>query len=364
MEVEESMRIGIVTQPLYANYGGILQNYALQQVLKTMGHTPVTLDYMPSLSFGRYLLYAGKGVLCALSPSRRHPIKPYRRFLERPDSIDTFVRNQIDLTRTIQEYTKKTLRKYGIETLIVGSDQVWRYAYASHYIQDMYLDFAREYPCRKIAYGASFGTDIWDYPNHISAEIKNLAKAFDAISVREDSGVTLCRENLGITAQTVLDPTLLLNADQYERFCTGPEPEEAPYLAAYVLDQNDEKNAYIQALAESKRLNIRQMTVSEKGASIEEWLTSIRNAAFVVTDSYHGSLFSIIFRKQFQTFINKERGADRFLTLFGKMGLTDRLLDKIPTELTIKAPIDYTSVEMKLQQLKVESIAFLRNSIK
>ena len=78
------MRVGIVTQPLYANYGGILQNFALQQVLRKMGHTAVTLDYMPSLSFGRYLLYAGKGVLCALSPSRRHPINRITIFWNGP----------------------------------------------------------------------------------------------------------------------------------------------------------------------------------------------------------------------------------------------------------------------------------------
>ena len=358
------MRVGIITQPLYANYGGILQNFALQQVLKGTGHAPVTLDYMPSLSFGRYLLYAGKGLLCALSPTRRHPIKPYKHFLERPANIDAFVRNHIRLTQTIPAYTKRLLRKTGVEALIVGSDQVWRYAYTSHYIRDMYLAFARDYSCPKLAYGASLGVETWDYPNDVTRDVRELVKQFNAISVREDSGVVLCREQLGVEARIVLDPTLLLDASVYDNFCSAPAPEEAPYLAAYVLDRNEEKDAYIQSLAISKGLVVKEMTVSDQGASIEEWLTTIRNAAFVVTDSYHGSLFSILFQRQFQTILNKERGADRFTTIFGKLGLRDVLLATIPATPAIGSEIDYPAVRTKLETLRRESLAYLADVLK
>ena len=355
--------IGIITQPLCANYGGILQNYALQQVLKRLGHVPVTLDYLPSLSFGRYLLYAGKGALCALLPSKRHPLKPYRHFLQRPADIASFVRDYISTTDTISRYTKRTLKKYRIEAIIVGSDQVWRYAYNSHYLEDMYLDFVKGYPCRRIAYGASFGIEDWDYPEDRASKAKALIKLFQRVSVREQSAVRLCREHLDTCAELVLDPTLLLDAADYEGFCSAPGSDGKPYLAAYILDINAEKRAYIQSVAGARGLEIKDMTVSDNGVSIEEWLTTIRNAEYVITDSYHGSLFSIIFKKQFQTIINKERGTDRFLTVFDQLGLQHRLLDSIPAGATDNGPVDYTLVSAALHQLREGSISFLQKAL-
>ena len=345
------MKVGIVTQPLYANYGGILQNYALQQVLKKMGHEPVTLDYMPSLSFGRYILYAGKGLLCYLSPGRRHPIKPYSHYLKRPADIDSFVKENISLSKTIPGYTRRVLDKNGIEAVIVGSDQVWRYSYNSHYLEDMYLAFAKDYPCRKIAYGASFGVEKWDYPDTRTVEANNLIKQFDAISVRENSAASLCKENLGVDAQVVSDPTLLLEASDYERFCSRPEPGSAPYLAAYVLDRNEEKGACIEAIAKERGLHVREMTVSRDGCSIEEWLSAIKNADYVVTDSYHGTLFSILFEKPFKVFVNKERGADRFLTLFDRLGIKE-------------GQPDYGTVVPRLEAFRKESLGFISNNLK
>ena len=357
------MKVGIVTQPLCANYGGILQNFALQQVLKKMGHEPITMDYMPSLSFGRYLLYAGKGVLCALSPSRRHPIKPYSHFLKRPSEIDLFVQDNISLTKTIPAYTKRVLEKYGIEAIIVGSDQVWRYSYNSHHLGDTFLDFAKDYSCRKIAYGASFGVEKWDYPDNETERVKPLARLFDSISVREDSGVILCQNELGVDAEIVLDPTLLLKASAYERFCPKPDPLEKPYLAAYVLDINDEKSAYIHSVAAEKGLGVKMMTVSGSGCSIEEWLSIIKNAEFVITDSYHGSLFSILFGKQFQTFVNEERGADRFVTLFRRLGIMDRLLYTVQGKSVPDDGIDYERVGTELTLLRKKSMSFLSSAL-
>lgn len=357
------MKTGIITQPLYANYGGILQNYALQQVLKEMGHEPVTLDYMPSLSLGRYILYAGKGLLCALSPSKRHPIKPYRHFLQRPPKIDSFVRNNVTLTGSLTDYTKRVLKRNGIDALIVGSDQVWRYSYNSHYIEDMYLAFAEGYPCKKIAYGASFGVEKWNYPENKTNEARALAKQFDAVSVREDSGSRLCRDSLGIEAVTVLDPTLLLCAADYEKFCASPNPAEPPYLAAYVLDLTEEKEEYIRKVAAAKGLEVKMMTVSNAGVSIEDWLSSIKNAQYVITDSYHGSIFSIIFGKQFLTFINKKRGADRFITLFGKLGLLAHLADGSAVEPESSDEIDYSTVHKELAILREQSLQFLSSSL-
>lgn len=357
------MRIGIVTHPLFFNYGGILQNYALQQVLIRMGHTPITLDYMSSLTFKKYLRLTGKRLVSAPFLSKLSSIKPYRPFVERAPQIESFVQNNIVLSRTFSKYTKQLLEENQIDAIIVGSDQVWRYSYSYHYLEDMFLDFARDYSCLKITYAASFGVDIWDYPVDRANNVKELVKQFNAVSIREDSGVVLCRKELGIDAVTALDPTLLLYSTDYERFCAELDPEEEPFLTAYVLDMTEEKYSYIDAVAKVRGLKVKILVASETGASIEEWLSSIKNAEFVITDSYHGSIFSLIFKKQFQTFINRGRGQDRFTTLFRRLDLMNRLIDPPFSLLAEDDVIDYSAVSLRLRNLREESLAFLGSSL-
>lgn len=357
------MKVGIITTPLYANYGGVLQNYALQQVLRKMGHDPVTLDYMPSLSFWRYCLYAGKTVACALMPSKRHPLKPYHHFLQRPEEFNRFVSDRIARTSTMVDYSTRQLSRYGIQALVVGSDQVWRYKYNHFHMEDMYLAFAKSLKCKKIAYAASFGVEEWDYPEDVTLRIRDLAKSFDAVSVRESSGVILCRNFLGIDARVVLDPTLLLSEDDYASICKQEDQNADPYIASYILDSDERKQELVDSFAEERGLAVRNMTVSENGCSIEEWLSTIRNAEFVITDSFHGSVYSIIFRKQFLTFVNRDRGADRFNTLFSALGLNDRLLEEDISSLGEISRIEYEAVRTRLESLRKESYDFLKGTL-
>ena len=357
------MKVGIITQPLIINYGGILQNYAMQQVLKRSGHTAITLNYMPSLSFGRYILYVGKAIVCVPFPSLRHAIKPYKHFRERPIQTKSFVANNISITKPIPKFTRHLLKKNRIDAILLGSDQVWRYKFSHYYWEDMFLAFAKHYHCRKIAYGASFGVEEWDCPQELKIKARKLVKQFDYVSVREDSGMDICRRELGVEAVTVLDPTLLLNAKDYEQFCYPSNPNESPYLAAYVLDMNDEKSEYIRTFAEKKGLKVKLMTISDNKVPVEEWLSTIKNAEYVITDSYHGSIFSIIFQRQFYTFINKKRGSDRFYSLFRKLNLQSRLIEKkiqIPDD---NDGIDYYAVYEELKKLREESLSFLLSSL-
>ena len=357
------MRVGIVTQPLYANYGGILQNYALQQVLKKMGHEPITLDYMPSLPFWRYCLYAGKTFLFALIPSKRHHLKPYRHFLQRPKELKRFVDNHIAHTKTVASYSARQLTQNGIEAIVVGSDQVWRYKYNNEIIDDKFLAFAKGIGCRKIAYAASFGVDKWDYPDDVTARVKGLVKQFNAVSVRETSASVLCRNILGVEAPVVLDPTLLLTREDYLPFCTSMQVSTGPYIASYVLDEDERKQGMINCFAKEKGLLVKKMIVSDDGCPIEEWLTTIKNAEYVITDSFHGSVFSILFGKQFYTFDNKGRGADRFYTLFSALGLMSRLLDDSATSFP-DGIIDYTLVGTMLDPMREKSVEFLKGVLK
>lgn len=321
------MKIGIVTQPLHANYGGVLQNYALQQVLKRMGHEVWTIDYRKY----EWLDWADMAWRVLAHKMLGHQVKFGRipaeqRQLEIP--LRRFVNRYMQLTvpRT-KMFSKQTIRKYALDALVVGSDQVWRPMY-NYDVRDCFLKFAQGLPVKRVAYAASFGTDTWEFTQEQTAECAALAKQFDGISVREKSGVELCHDRLGVEAVHVLDPTLLLLAEDYEALCKDI-PQRKPFVFAYILDKNEEKLQAIQRFAEQRGLPY-YIKSADEGVSmddtIELWLSYFRDAAFVITDSFHGTAFSINFNKDFYVFGNAQRGNSRFDSLLGQLGLQDRII--------------------------------------
>lgn len=363
------MKIAIVTEPLYCNYGCLLQNYALQQVLIGMGHEPVTLDFMPSLPFGRYLLYVAKNVLMFPFVSSKKKLKRYSHFLERPRSVARFVDERIVHTGMLERYSASVLKRYSVDAVVVGSDQVWRLEYNNEYkgnLLDMYLAFAGdEYV--KIAYAASIGVEKWNYPDSLTEKCRTCIGKFSSVSVRENSAVELCREYLDAGAELVLDPTLLLEAGSYDVLLDSDSGGGCDkYLAVYILDMTDGKRKFIEETAAGYNLEVRYMDGSDNCPfSVGEWLTTIKNAEYVITDSYHGSLFSIIFGKLFVTFINPERGKDRFTTLFSRLGLESRLYeaDGLADIGVLREPIDYLSVNKCLSEMRRHSLNYISKSL-
>ena len=201
------------------------------------------------------------------------------------------------------------------EAIIVGSDQVWRPKY-NYRIEDMFLKFAEKLPVRRIAYAASFGVDNWEYTSKQTFECAALAKKFDAISVREESGVKLCKEHLGVDATWVLDPTLLLTKEDYESICRDTPVCNEKYIAVYVLDENENVTATYEKESAARGLVVKKFHAdSESTLTVPEWLAMFRDASFVVTDSFHGTVFSIICGKEFKCIYNEGRGAARFESL-------------------------------------------------
>ena len=205
------MKIGILTQPLHTNYGGLLQAFALQTVLKRMGHTVLTVDWAHDNSYMQWVIDCCKASIhrLMLHPAQ-FPLLPYKvKYMRR--FTDSFIASYIAITESMHRISAKKLEKYGFDAYVVGSDQVWRLAYNAH-IEWMYLSFVKDRSVKRVAYAASFGIDYWDYPQTISQTCADLAQRFDCISVREKEAVRIVNDNLGMPAQCVLDPTLLLNA--------------------------------------------------------------------------------------------------------------------------------------------------------
>src|SRR5690606_19494961 len=230
----------------------------------------------------------------------------------------------INADNDLSEYFKNNT----FDAVIVGSDQTWRPKYSPN-IYNYYLDFLEEnQQIKKIAYASSFGTAEWEYTTEETEKCKKLVKQFDAISVREAAGVDLCKNKLGVDATHLLDPTLLLTADDYSEIIN--RPKENKELFTYVLDESKEKQDFINEV--SQKLNLKQHT--NQGISfnanvkrpleelikppLETWLQGFRDAEFVITDSFHGTVFSIINKKPFISLVNVERGASRFESFLSK----------------------------------------------
>lgn len=323
------MNIVILTQALLNNYGGLLQDYALQQVLKKMGHSVLTIDFRVRNNYRPLWLVLLNRFAAIFLNLLGRKIDRYTipRFQKRGAAADSFVKEYIDKTRCVSKYSLKLLNELNVSACVVGSDQVWRPKY-NYYLEDMFLDFCRGRNLKRIAYAASFGVDGWEYTSKQTKKCSGLAQKFNAISVREESGVKLCKEYLGVEATWVLDPTLLLTKDDYLPICKEVPISTEKYLAVYVLDENEHVIAVYEKEAAMRGLEVKKFHANEKSTlTVPEWLAMFRDASCVVTDSFHGTVFSMIFGKEFKCIYNESRGSARFDSLLKlyKLGKLDEM---------------------------------------
>lgn len=372
------MKIGILTQHLGNNYGGILQNWALQQVLKDLGYIPITIKYIHRYKLKKgfnYIYSIGAYIIKHLI---RHRTRIYNKlpWERKPNNeLFKFIKNNIHLSKyqNLNNKGEKKLLRNRFKYIIIGSDQVWRPKYNKNYLNLMYCSIVpKESDICRIAYAASFGTKDWEYDVNQSEMAKKAIKGFKAISVREKSGIKLCKEYLNADASFVLDPTFLLTPQHYLRLI----PENTlrnlgkGKMGIYILDDTEEKRNLIDEISQVLKLEphyigkINQKTYQKD--SIEEWLAAFAKCEFIITDSFHGTAFSIIFNKPFITILNKDRGMERFISLLSELDLLERLMN--PSEIQkgqiiIRNDIDWGKVNSKLNNLRRDSINFLTNAL-
>lgn len=337
------MKIAIMTQPLGKNYGGIMQAWALQQVLKRMGHEPVTIDRQPDAKSPAYhAARLGYRTLRKALGKRKAPINFERHLPIILQHTQAFIDQNLSMSEPLDSTAKLKahFEREQYDAVIVGSDQTWRPKYSPN-IDNFFLDFLEGSNIKRIAYASSFGVDEWEFTEEQTQRCAVLAKQFDAISVREDSAVELCRKYLGVEATHVLDPTLLLEKADYEQLL-GPERlEESPSAVyTYFLDRTPEKLALAQRIGDklgcavyscqAKRALFEEYTDLQDWVmpDIKDWLAGFANSSFIVTDSFHGVIFSIVFGKDFVSIGNIDRGAARFDSVLGIYGLKEKLLQE------------------------------------
>lgn len=392
-------RVGLLTLPLHTNYGGILQAAALYQYLMAIGKEVVFLEreqpmplrrrvvikllsalpFLPALAAALPQKQEGESVL-------RTRVRSYVGAAVRERKIARhypFRRRYLPLTSGrlgSGAQMAAAVREFKLDAVVVGSDQVWRLDYAPGGDRiDFFLGFAADPSIRKISYAASFGRGSWTYPE-LTAQASECLARFHAVSVRETSGIDICAQVLGRKdARHVLDPTLLIDPAFFDSVAApSAGASRNKLLLSYMLDEEPDRpfvsKEVASALGGDYAINWLALDDSREADSgtgkttidVPSWLRAFMDADFVVTDSFHGTVFSIIFKKNFIAILNESRGTDRFTSLLDQLGLRDRLVTD-PTSEKLRElatqSINFAPVEARLDMLRAQSAAFLQEAL-
>lgn len=335
------------------NYGSAITSFAMNRVLKSFGKTVLMLDFP----------IVGKEV------PKQKPNTASRRFAK----------------HFYEESMMYPLSKYGLfnyhcETFLVGSDQLWNW-YSNKDVGSYYffLDFV-DNKHKKIAYSTSFGHEYVYYPENMRLKVGYYLSRFDAISVREESAVNVCGRDFGVPSVKTVDPVFLCDKSDYlEAIALSKAELHTPYVLAYILNPDEEKINAVKFVASQKNLpyyiildgqgdfeKLKKQANDKnvlENLEISDWLKYFYNSEFIVTDSFHGFCFSIIFEKEMIAFPNKLRGLTRFESLARLTGLTERLVyscDEIKRSCIYNGEIDFNDVKERMEP----EISFSRKWLK
>lgn len=378
------MRIGIITYwTSNDNYGQLLQCYALQQVLKGMGHDPYLIRFIhgEKLSVVKKIMrrLSWKGLQYMFSSERRHS-KQLRKKNMRQNVLRRFddFRNEYIISSNKIYHGLLELRAYPPEAdvYICGSDQVWRNSFTLTDTPAWFLSFGKK-QTHRVAYAVSIGRELEDKELLI---FKQYLSSFNKISVREESARLLC-DSLGFhEAQVTLDPTLLLPAENYRQIADKVTIQNRPYLFMYILNINSKEEIYwdtVSSYLKQRDLNVKivyssgyiqaQQLIAKYPntlATIPEWISYIDHAQCIITTSFHGVVFSIKMHKPFLAFLltnQFSKGNDRIISLLNSLNLSERIYNPDqPIASQMEKPINWDNVESKLSQLQIKSNNFLK----
>ena len=371
----------ILPHPTVSNFGGILQAFALQKALHHIGIKSRVLSFLsqswrPHFNIFNLRLIGSsiKQLLQIIFLAKPRPF-PMLFF---PFCNRKFKRQYMKLLHL--DFQRKQIQQIPNEhAFIVGSDQVWRATYGRSIesVPFYFLHFATPQQRRKsIAYAASFGSDEWEGTLEETEICKRLVHEFKAVSVRELSGIKICREIFEIDAVQMPDPTLLLEQVDYNYLITQWKTQvpHQPFIAVYILDKSEENQTLTQALSQATGLHPQHL-MYQPGAeklmdriplSVPQWLRYIRDSELVLTDSFHGCVFAIIYNKPFICLGNEARGSARFDSLLNTFGLQERLtINPAPEQLLqlMHTPIDWEKVNSIRKAEQKRAFDFLLDNL-
>ncbi len=391
-------KIGILSFPRYFNYGTFLQLYALQTLIAARGYQPEVIDYDPYNDSGKKTLARRplpqllKQVLKPLlKPMLKPIVSKAKTLLKRGGEDTSFTVGQAQQRERFAQFLANDIR-LGEKTyfspqeleaepptgdaFVVGSDQVWNPL--GHDKDPAYfLSFAE--PAKRIAYAPSFG--VSSLPPQSEAWLKQQIEAIPYLSIREQAGASIVAGLTGRTAPVVLDPAYLLDAEAWSDFADEAAVPDQPYLLCYFLESDRYMREQALALAEKQGLIPLLIPVhpcDQEGLGLKftplsgigprEFVGLIGRAAFVCTDSFHGTSFSILLNRPFLTFKRYDNAAQaanhsRLDSVLAVTGLQHRLAGRTSDCTTLPVEVDFKGANAQIEGLRQESIEYLLGSI-
>ncbi len=354
--------VGIITFHCAYNYGSALQAFALKEYVSELGFNTSIIDYVDEQDFEQYRLFRTKSYI-------HYPkfilsdIILFPNHLKRKLAFNYFAKSKLDLT--ISRFSDceqlKALNSI-MDIFICGSDQIWNLDCTGGIRPAFFLEFAAD-DKRKIAYAPSLAHA--KFRKDYSEELKPLLARIDYLSVREKSSVEYVQSIAGRRVEQVIDPTLLLEKKQYSKI-EEKIREKEPYVFVYMIEKNNDLIQYSEEFAKHKKLKLIFLTLSSVtrikgknvyGISPGEFVSYIKNAEYVITNSFHATVFSILYEKKFMTF-KTGLSASRMVDLLSELKLTDRLKKE-----RVDDEIDYDDARMRLSRLKENSAKYLKNAL-
>lgn len=374
--------VGIITEHSADNFGSVLQAYALQKVLENYGASVSIINYRPYFITRDYrLLFSIKelrqGLRFGIRKAWRSVVyiklKNLPKAIARRKKFQRFRKLYLNETCVIKDKTK--ISEAGtFDIYLAGSDQIWNPEITEGFDEIYFLQFVHK-PYRKFSYAASIGTRLSDQQ---CRELVGYLKDFDEISLRESEYQQLIEKELGRQAYLCLDPTLLLGEDVWNRMCTVADQDD--YMLYYALHFTPQQMDAVNFFAQKYHVRVIHFFYGRLSQRLknagecfyfdgpEEFLGLVKNARFIITDSYHGTIFSMIFHKQFLTFEHVKWG-DRMKNLLEKLKMDDRLvlageIDLKQLEMIEESRIDYSQADQILAAEREKSMEYIKKMIK
>lgn len=336
------MKIGILTWLHNGNYGSLLQAFALQRFLRDSGYEVENIDLCPSLS-EKVLNLLVQGNSCKLFLEKlnlyriEHASRDKKASAERKMKFESFLKDEFILTRVFKKFSDLKELRGRYDVFVCGSDQIWS---PTLFSPSYYFDFLLDSDT-KIAYACSFG--VSQVCNKKKNRIAKLLSRFHSISVREQEGREIVKELTGRDVKVNLDPTMLMDANQWNLNVPQEPLIQGNYMFCYFLSYNSEQWNRTITLAKDRNIKIVVIpTIKEvynvsdavivENVGPADWVNLIKNASIVCTDSFHGCVFSIIYNRPFvafKRFLNDSKHSQnsRVYNLLNSFGLESVLVD-------------------------------------
>lgn len=366
------MRLGIFTFHGSDNYGSVLQAYALSRYLNKQGHNAEIVNYYFEYDYRQYKIfrtYRYKSNPISLASD----ILSLKHNILRKNNFEIFRKSYLPISENKYYDTislSETLDIY--DAFICGSDQIWNTRCTNGVNDAYFLKFSKNNSI-KIAYAPSLGTDAFE-----ELELKKIAAeiaSFKSISLRETSSAQMIQPYIDNPIEIVLDPTMILDVKDYNRLLLNTnKPIQQSYIFMYILGSSRAyKNIINYGILLARQKNCKLIYIIENhnllkfiyghnvsGCSPNDFLSFIKDAKYVITNSFHATVFSVLFKKQFVSF-SRGNSTSRIYDLLNNLGLSNRMNDIC---LDIDEAINYEIVHQKIEEKKIISKKFLEDSLK